>query len=68
MSQRDERVVVDGDAGAARVELGVDAPYRPEQEQRLIDQVAAEIEQQAAGFVGPVQHPPPAFTAGRQRS
>ena len=52
MRQRHERVVVDGDAGAARIESRVDAADRAEQQQRLIDQVAAEIEQQPAGFIG----------------
>ena len=53
MRQRHERVVVDRHAGAARIELGVDVRAGPNSSERLIDQVAAEVEQQPAGLLRP---------------
>ena len=48
--QRDEHVVVDLDAGAAAVDLRVDLRDRAEQLQRLVDDVRAQVVEQAAGL------------------
>jgi hypothetical protein len=48
----EEVVVVHLGALASDVELGIDLPHRPEELQRLVDKVAAEVEQQAAALLG----------------
>ena len=49
--QRDEPIVVRHHAGPTPIELGVDSFWTPEQEQRLVDQVAAKVEQQPSGVL-----------------
>ncbi len=50
--ERDEDVVVDLRAGAPHVDLRVHAPREAEQHERLVDEVRAEVEQQAAAVLG----------------
>ena len=67
--ERDEDVVVDQRAGAARVDLGVDAMHRAEQRERLVDEMRAEVEQQPAALAGARQLAPrAASTPGRNFS
>ena len=49
--QRDEVVVVDGGAGPPEIDLRVHRVDRPEQLHRLVDEVRAEVEQDAAGLL-----------------
>ena len=51
VAQRHEDVVVDLGAGSAAVDLRVHAAGGPEQLDRLVDQVAPEIEEQPARFL-----------------
>src|SRR4029450_6685288 len=55
--ERDEDVVVDLGRRPPSVDLGVDGPGWAEQHDRLIDQVAPQVEQEAAGLL-----PVPPFT------
>ena len=48
MCQRDERVVVRVDACAAAIQFGVYRRDGPEEQERLIDEVATEVVEQAA--------------------
>ncbi len=50
--ERHERVVVDLGARPSTVDLGIDGQRGTEQPDRLIDQMAPEVEQEAAGFLG----------------
>src|SRR5687767_1043495 len=52
VGQREEDIVVDLRARASRVELRVNSRHRPKEEERLVDQVATEVEQEAAGVLG----------------
>ena len=51
MRDGDEGVVVDLHTGTPPVELGVDVACGTEQDQRLVDEMTAEIEEQPAGLV-----------------
>ena len=52
MVKRDEGVVVHLHALAPAIELGVDVARGTEEQKRLIDQMAPEIEEESAGFFG----------------
>ena len=51
MLEGEEVVVVHLGALASEVELRIDLPHRPEELERLVDKVAAEVEQQAAALL-----------------
>jgi hypothetical protein len=56
--QREEEVVVDLGALAQGAHLRVDRPGRAQQDERLVDQVRAEVEQHAARVLGPASLAP----------
>src|SRR5262249_30739318 len=52
LGDRDEHSVFDPGRRAAGVDLGVDGGGRPEEHERLVDEVAPEVEQHAASLLG----------------
>jgi hypothetical protein len=52
-------------AGPSTVDLGIDGEWWTEQTDRLIDQMAPEVEQEAAGFLGVSPFTPRPVAAGR---
>ena len=51
MGQRDERIIVGVDAWPTAIEVGVDVAHGPEENERLVDEMAPEVEEKTAGFV-----------------
>ena len=62
--QRDKRVIVHVDARAATIELGVHVCNGPEEHERLVDEMCASVEEQAAGVLWRREHPPAGLRNG----
>ena len=67
MREGHERVVVDLRSCAAPLELRVDVRRPPEQNHRLVDQMAAEVEEQAARIVAAAPLAPGAGSSSRRK-
>jgi hypothetical protein len=68
VGDREEHVVHDVDLQVAAIELGVDVARRAEQQQRLVDEVDHEVEEQALAAGAGALDGPARFGVGRQRS